>query len=89
MRVRIKLMRNGGRVLTWNQAPREFEGVLSCSKAGHYSEPAPSYLFLPDDGPRLYDPKIKSVGENEMRIVGLEKVDSCWVLQEWNCEILA
>lgn len=81
-------MRNAGHWLTWNQKPREFTGRLASSKTGSHDEPGLAYIFLPDDGPHLYDPKIKSVFENEIRIVGLEKVDSAWVLQEWNCEVI-
>ena len=90
MQVRVKLMRNAGRWLTWNQKPREFAGSLLCGRSAKSDEPGLAYLYvLGEGGPQLFDPKVKSVSGNEMRISGLEKVDYCWVLQEWNCEILS
>lgn len=82
-------MRNVGRWLTWNQKPREFTGRLQGSRTGKSDEAGIYCLYLPDHGPKLYDAKVRSVLGNELRIVGLEKVEGCWVLQEWNCEILA
>jgi hypothetical protein len=41
-----------------------------------------------DEGPKLYDAKVKSELGNELRLVGLEKVDVNGVLQERSCEIL-
>lgn len=82
-------MRNTGRWLTWNEKPREIIGVLQSSRAGKSDEQGAYYLYLPGDGPKLFDAKVKSVLGNELRIVGLEKVEGAWVAQEWNCEILA
>ncbi|KWT94698.1 MULTISPECIES: hypothetical protein [unclassified Variovorax] len=83
-------MRNAGCWLTWNQKPRQFEGTLLSSRASNKGdEQGVTYIYLADHGPRLYDAKVKSVFANELRIVGVEKHESAWVLQEWNCEILA
>ncbi|MDR6538867.1 hypothetical protein [Variovorax soli] len=89
MQVRVQLMRNSGRWLTWNQKPREFRGTLLSSRTRKGDEQGLSYIYLADDGPSLYDARVISVLGNEVRIVGLEKDDSAWVVQEWNCEILA
>ncbi|NDZ11462.1 hypothetical protein C7T35_23975 [Variovorax sp. WS11] len=82
-------MRNAGRWLTWNQKPREFTGALLSSRAGKTDEQGITYLYLGDDGPKLYDARFVSVLGNELRLVGVEKFESAWVVQEWNCEILA
>lgn len=82
-------MRNAGHWLTWNEKPREFTGRLLSSRAGKSDEQGVSYLFLADGGPKLFDAKFKSVFGNEIRVVGIEKVEGAWVVQEWNCEILA
>lgn len=91
MQVRIKLMRNAGRWLTWNQKPREFSGKLSAGLHGKDERQVHTlFIVLPDDSSiKLFEPRITSVAGNELRIVGMEKVDSAWVLQEWECEILA
>ena len=80
-------MRNAGHWLTWNQKPREFTGTLLTGRASKDDDASIVSLYL-SEGPRLFDPRIKSVFDREMRIVGLEKHESAWVLQEWNCEIL-
>ena len=82
------MLRNAGHWLTWNQKPREFTGTLQGGRAGKSDEAGIYYLFMPDDGPKLYDAKVKSILGNELRIVGLEKVDGAWVVQEWSCEII-
>lgn len=81
-------MRNSGRWLTWNQKPREFSGELMSGRASKDDAGAINYMYLPSDGPHLFDPRITSVSGNELRIVGLEKCESAWVLQEWQMEIL-
>ena len=80
-------MRNAGHWLTWNQKPREFDGTLLSKNAGKDEIGLMSCVYL-SEGPSLFDPKIKSVLGNEIRIVGLEKHEGAWVLQEWNCEIV-
>ena len=80
-------MRNAGCWLTWNEKPREFTGTLSSTTAGKDEIGMMASIFI-SDGPKLFDPRVKSVFGNELRIVGVEKVNSAWVLQEWNCEIL-
>ncbi|MBO9647336.1 MAG: hypothetical protein J7605_02415 [Variovorax sp.] len=79
-------MRNAGRWLTWNQKPREVTGQLMTSRVTKDDAVMAAISIL--HGPELYDPKIKAIGGNEMTIVGLERVDFCWCLQEWKCEIL-
>jgi hypothetical protein len=86
MQVKIQLMRNAGRWLTWNQKPREFSGSLFGMRVE--KDDAVVAAIAITDGPKLYDPKIKSVSGHELTIVGLEKDDFAWHLQEWKCEIL-
>ena len=48
-------------------------------------------LFLggsDENGPHLYEPRVTSVLGDEIRVVGLEKHEQAWVLQEWQMEIL-
>lgn len=85
MNVKVTLMRNAGRWLTWNQKPREFSGQLLSFRVAR--DEAVVEAIGVADGPELYDPKIKSITGNELTIVGLEKVERAWVLQEWKCEI--
>jgi hypothetical protein len=40
------------------------------------------------NGPYLYEPRVTSVLGDEIRVVGLEKHEQAWVLQEWQMEIL-
>jgi hypothetical protein len=86
MEVRISMMRNAGRWLTWNQKPREFAGQLSAYRVEKDDSQMAAICIL--GGPTLHDPKIKSITGNELTIVGLEKVERAWVLQEWKCEIV-
>lgn len=83
-------MRNAGHWLTWNEKPRQLEGTLLSSRASiKGDEQGVSYIYLADSGPKLYDAKFKSVLGNEIRVVGIEKFEGAWVVQEWNCEILS
>jgi hypothetical protein len=41
------------------------------------------------DSPMLYEPRVASTFGAELRFIGLERDESAWVLQEWNCEILS
>ncbi|MBT2299299.1 hypothetical protein J7E70_02375 [Variovorax paradoxus] len=84
-------MRTGGRWLIWNQKPKPFEGTLLSTRKGTDERKVPALFIggMAPDGPTLYEPRVVSVLGNEMRIVGLEKCDSAWVLQEWSCEILS
>lgn len=48
-------------------------------------------LFLSgsdENGPHLYEPRVTSVLGDEIHVVGLEKHEQAWVLQEWQMEIL-
>lgn len=82
-------MRTAGHWLTWNQKPRQFEGMLLSGRSSNKeNEQGVSYIYVAD-GPKLYNATFKSVFANEIRIVGIENVDHAWVVQEWNCEILA
>ena len=85
MEVKITLMRNAGRWLTWNQKPRVFTGQLMAFRV-EKDDAMVAAIGIPDA--KLYDPKIKAVAGNELTIVGLERDDYAWVLQEWKCEIL-
>lgn len=80
------MLRNKGEWRGWQSNIPEFTGSLSCIRASNGSNMVK--LFIPD-GPDLYDPKFKSVFENEMRIVGMERDEAAWVLQEWECVILS
>ncbi len=82
-------MRNAGRWLTWNEKPKVFEGSLLSGMKGNDTRSVPVlYVGGGPDGPVLFEPRIASVLGYELRIVGLEKIESAWVLQEWQCEIL-
>lgn len=85
-------MRIGGRWLTWNQKPKPIEGTLLSSRKTA-EDRTMTVLFISglesENAPQLYDPKFVSVLGDEMRIVGLEKFEQAWVLQEWKCEILS
>lgn len=91
MRVRVSQRRIGGRSLTWNQKPREYQGtLLSMRKSAE--DRMVVVLFLSgtenESGPHLYEPRVTSVLGDEIRVVGLEKHEQAWVLQEWQMEIL-
>lgn len=91
MKVRISPRRIGGRSLTWNQKPKVYQGTLLSTRKTT-DDRMVVVLFLggqeKDAGPHLYDPRVTSVLGDEMRIVGLEKHEQAWVLQEWQMEIL-
>jgi hypothetical protein len=91
MRVRVSARRIGGRSLPWNQKPKEYQGtLLSTRKTNDDRMVVVLFLGGPENerGPHLYEPRVTSVLGDEIRIVGLEKCEQAWVLQEWQCEIL-
>ena len=90
MRVRVLPRRIGGRSLTWNQKPKEYQGTLLGMRKSTEDRMV-VVLFLggsDENGPHLYDPRVTSVLGDEIRVVGLEKHEQAWVLQEWQMEIL-
>jgi hypothetical protein len=39
--------------------------------------------------PRLFDPRLVALSTNIIRFVGFERTEDAWVMQEWECEVLA
>lgn len=91
MRVRVTTRRKAGRLLQWNGVPEIYEGELAAVR--EVAEDRSVIMLVvhigAPGGPRLVEPKLVSTFGREVRFTGLEKVDGAWVLQEWNCEILA
>lgn len=68
-----------------------FDGQLSSTRKG-IDDKMVAAVFVTLDAlpfPTLYEPRLVSVMGHEMRIMGLERAEHAWVLQEWDCEIMS
>jgi hypothetical protein len=47
--------------------------------------------LLPDEGARvrLFEPRLVAITVEGLKFIGFERAeDACWVMQEWDCELL-
>ncbi|WP_143098489.1 hypothetical protein [Variovorax sp. OK605] len=90
MKAEVSARRVKGRIQPWNRQAALVVGHLTTTLKEAHDERKVVVLSVNggDKGNlQLFEPRLICAGGSELKFTGYERVEYCWVIQEWVCEL--